>query len=298
MPLLEATALTKHYKTLTAVNGVSLQLQKGECLGLLGPNGAGKTTTVEMLEGILAPSSGEVRYKGEAIHSTGGKKFQQEVGIAFQHTALQEFLTVEDQLHLFASFYQRKNDINALIEWCNLGEYLHQDARKLSGGQRQRMWLALALVNDPELLFLNEPTTGLDPQARRHFWDLLLSLKAQGKTILLTTHYMDEAYAVCDRLAIMDRGQIIAQGTPQSLLAEHFQDVVLELPASVIDSLTLTQCPYAYRQTQTGVEFSTPNVNGALAWFAAQAIDCTSLKIRPRTLEDLFLTLTGRGLRE
>ena len=179
--ILEVHQLVKKYPGVTAVDGIDFAVQTGECFGLLGPNGAGKTTTVEIMEGITRPTSGEVRYRGEPVDA----RFRQEVGIQFQSTALQDFLTVRETLQLFRSFYSRGLEIDELTRLCTLGEYLDRDARKLSGGQRQRLLLALALVNDPEVLFLDEPTTGLDPQARRNFWDLIRAIKARNKTVIL-----------------------------------------------------------------------------------------------------------------
>jgi ABC-2 type transport system ATP-binding protein len=215
--LIEVRDLVKQFPGVRAVDGVSFALPAGCCFGLLGPNGAGKTTTVEMIEGITPPSSGTILYKSEPL----GARFKLEAGIQFQSTALQDFITVRENLRLFRSFYPRGLELDALVALCSLGEFLDRDARKLSGGQRQRLLLALALVNDPDVLFLDEPTTGLDPQARRNFWDLVRSIRARGKTILLTTHYMEEAHVLCDRIAIMDRGRIVAEAAPATLLLEH-----------------------------------------------------------------------------
>ena len=216
-PILEVRDLRKRYPQVEAVAGVSLALRRGTCFGLLGPNGAGKTTTVEMIEGITPPSSGVILYQGAPVDA----RFKLEAGIQFQSTALQDFITVGENLRMFRSFYPHGMDLAELIALCSLAEFLDRDARKLSGGQRQRLLLAIALVNDPEILFLDEPTTGLDPQARRNFWELVRGIKARGKTVLLTTHYMEEAHALCDRVAIMDRGRIVAEDTPAALLAAH-----------------------------------------------------------------------------
>ncbi len=190
IPLISVRNLVKHYPNVKAVNGVDFDLMPGTCFGLLGPNGAGKTTTVEILEGIHAATSGEILYKGQPVD----RRFRNEAGIMFQSTALQDFITVRETLEMFARLYPKNTDIEELIKRCNLTEYLDQDNRQLSGGQRQRLLLAIALVNDPDIIFLDEPTTGLDPQARRNFWDLIEAIKSEGKTVLLTTHYMDEAY--------------------------------------------------------------------------------------------------------
>jgi len=230
-PLLEVRDLVKHYPKVKAVNGVSFALQSGTCFGLLGPNGAGKTTTVEILEGMHEPTAGEVLYKGQPV----GNRFRNEAGIMFQSTALQDFITVRETLEMFARLYPRNADLDELIQRCNLSAYLDQDNRQLSGGQRQRLLLAIALVNDPAMIFLDEPTTGLDPQSRRNFWDLIESIKAQGKTILLTTHYMDEA-EYCDRVSIMVDGRIDALDTPAGLKQQYesvnMNEVFLKLARS------------------------------------------------------------------
>src|SRR5690554_2132445 len=215
--LLEVDHLRKHYGSLKAVDDVSFAIRPGICFGLLGPNGAGKTTTIEIIEGITAPTSGEIRYRGKPRD----KSFAERCGIQFQATALQDFLTVREVLTLFASFYREPLPVTELIRWCDLGEFSEREANKLSGGQKQRLLLALALINDPEIVFLDEPTTGLDPQSRRNFWELITTIKRRGKTVVLTTHYMDEAEQLCDELIIMDHGRIIDQGSPRALLDKH-----------------------------------------------------------------------------
>ena len=290
--LLETRNLVKHFRGVNAVNGIDLAIPSGCCFGLLGPNGAGKTTTVEMLEGIQQPTAGDIRYRGEAL----GARFRQEVGIMFQSTALQDFITGRENLRMFGNFYTRTLPFGELIDACALGEFLDRDTRKLSGGQRQRLLLAIALVNDPELIFLDEPTTGLDPQARRNFWELIQRIKARGKTILLTTHYMEEAYHLCDEIAIMDHGRIIAQGTPHELLEAHFDDVVLQLPAADFPDPP-PPLSHTVVRGQNSVEILTRDVTAAIRELLARDISLARLQIRPRTLEDLFLELTGRELR-
>jgi len=222
---LEARNLVKDYPGLRAVDGVSFKVPEGICFGLLGPNGAGKTTTVEIIEGVIGATSGEVYYYGEIA----GSRFRQEAGIQFQNTALQDYLTVRETLQMFRSLYDRQANIDDLIEQCSLGDLLDRDNRKLSGGQRQRLLLAVALVNRPRLIFLDEPTTGLDPQARRNFWDLVQSIRADGATIVLTTHYMDEAQVLCDDIAIMDEGKILTHGSPETLLHARYGDKLINL---------------------------------------------------------------------
>ncbi len=292
MNVLEVRHLIKRYPAITAVDGVSFAVTEGSCFGLLGPNGAGKTTTVEILEGILPPTSGEVLYRGEPL----GARFRQDAGIQFQSTALQDFLTVREHLTLFRSLYTHGMQIDELIRLCALEEFHDRDARKLSGGQRQRLLLAIALVNDPSVVFLDEPTTGLDPQARRNFWDLINRIKSLNKTVVMTTHYMEEAYHLCDEIAIMDHGHIIAQGSPQRLLSDHFADVVLELPESdfIADASSF---PYPLIRARGLVEIATHEVEAAIVALREHDVPLARLKIRPRTLEDLFLQLTGEGLR-
>jgi ABC-2 type transport system ATP-binding protein len=223
---LEARNLVKEYPGVLAVNGLSFAVPEGICFGLLGPNGAGKTTTVEIIEGVTRPTSGEIYYYGQIA----GDRFREEAGIQFQNTALQDHITVLETLQMFRSLYSRQANLDDLIEQCSLGDLLDRDNRKLSGGQRQRLLLAVALVNRPRLVFLDEPTTGLDPQARRNFWELVQSIRAYGATVVLTTHYMDEAQVLCNDIAIMDEGKIITQGAPDALLHARFGDELLHLP--------------------------------------------------------------------
>jgi len=295
--LLQVRNLVKHFGGVIAVDGVSFTLQTGTCFGLLGPNGAGKTTTIEMLEGITEPDSGEIHYHGQRVDTRSAREaFRNDAGIMFQSTALQDYITVREALEMFGRLYPRTTDSDELIEVCALGEFLDRDTRKLSGGQLQRLLLAMALVNDPRIVFLDEPTTGLDPQARRNLWALVQRIKAQDKTVLLTTHYMEEAYELCDEIAIMDHGKIIAHGSPGALLAEHFDEVVLQLPQSDIpgppDSL-----PLHVKVQGNTVEILSADVNATVQTLLAHDVSLAGLQIRPRTLDDLFLALTGGALR-
>ncbi len=208
--ILRIEGLTKRYGQVLAVNDVSFSIPEGICFGLLGPNGAGKTTTIEIMEGISTPSSGRVLFRDKVL----GKDFKSKVGIQFQNTALPEFITVRETLKLFSAFYEKPRTLDEVVDLCSLSDIMERDNRKLSGGQRQRMLLALAIIPKPEIVFLDEPTTGLDPQARRNFWDLINRIKAEHTTIILTTHYMDEAQLLCDKIAIMDKGTIRALDTP------------------------------------------------------------------------------------
>lgn len=294
--LLETHALEKRYPDIHAVRGIDLAIPAGICFGLLGPNGAGKTTSIEMLEGITQPSSGTILYKGEPL----GQRFREEAGIMFQATALQDFLNVRETLALFSSLYKYTRPVEELIEECYLQDFLDRDTRKLSGGQRQRLLLAIALLNDPQLVFLDEPTTGLDPQSRRNFWDLVQATKAKGKTVILTTHYMDEAYVLCDEIAIMDHGEIIAEGTPNELLAKHFDDVILELPRAMlpdVDKMDWESAGLRVLTHKERVEIFASDANHALQYLLSKQVNLSRLQIRARNLDDLFLELTGKALR-
>jgi len=291
--ILEIKNLSKHYGKLTAVDGVSFKIPAGICFGLLGPNGAGKTTIIEMIEGITKPSAGEIFYKGKLID----KQFSQEAGIQFQSTALMDLVTVREILKLFASFYEKTLPVEQLAQQCHLDGFLDQYATKLSGGQRQRLLLALALINDPQIIFLDEPTTGLDPQARRHFWELIDSIKKQGKTVILTTHYMDEAEALCDHLVIVDQGSIIEQGSPSELLARHFDTICIQLDNAEISSIP-TNLAVSVQQINDHIQIETDQLEQTLSKLIEAQVNLSSLRIRNRTLEDLFLKLTGNKLRE
>ena len=290
--VLEARELVKQYPGVLAVDHVSFSVEEGTCFGLLGPNGAGKTTTVEIIEGIIPPDSGQILYCGEPT----GRRFREEAGIQFQNTALQDFLTVRETIQLFQSLYDRKADIRRVIEECSLGDLLDRDNRKLSGGQRQRLLLAVALVNRPRLVFLDEPTTGLDPQARRNFWDLVKRIRAEGTTLVLTTHYMDEAHVLCDEIAIMDAGRIIAQGRPDALLQHQYRNVVIELPVDDISG-DLSGIEHRVLDNRGVIEIATNDVNTTLKSLATHVTGLNRMKIRQPNLEDLFLDLTGHSLR-
>lgn len=293
MPIaLEARKLVKQYPGVLAVNEVSFAVREGICFGLLGPNGAGKTTTVEIMEGVTPATSGEVWYYG----SPAGKRFREEAGIQFQSTALQDYITVGETLQMFRSLYERKADMAHVIEQCSLGELLDRDNRKLSGGQRQRLLLAVALVNRPRLIFLDEPTTGLDPQARRNFWELVKRILSEGTTVILTTHYMEEAEILCNEIAIMDSGRIIIQGTPADLLHQHYKNVIIELPLNDFTG-DLSRLQHRVLETQGVIEIETNDVNESLRELAASATGLKRMKIRQPNLEDLFIDLTGHSLR-
>ena len=289
---LEARNLVKKYPGVVAVDDLSFAVSEGICFGLLGPNGAGKTTTVEIIEGVTQATSGDVWYFGEPA----GERFREEAGIQFQNTALQDHVTVKETLQMFQSLYDRKADLDTIIEQCSLQELLDRDNRKLSGGQRQRLFLAVALVNRPRIIFLDEPTTGLDPQARRTFWELMQKIQSEGATIIMTTHYMDEAQILCNEIAIMDAGKIIAQGSPDELLRKQYGGLIIEMP---IEDITgdLSSIEHKLIETLGIIEINTDDVSASITALSAQARNLNRIKIRQPNLEDLFLDLTGHSLR-
>ncbi|HTX74321.1 MAG TPA: ABC transporter ATP-binding protein [Rectinemataceae bacterium] len=288
--ILEVRDLHKAYGRVKAVDGVSFSVREGTCFGILGPNGAGKTTAIEVIETIHAPDSGQILYRGEAVHAS----FKENIGIQFQDTSLQEFLTVRETLELFSKLYPRPRPIDEIIAACSLEEFIDRDNRKLSGGQRQRMLLGIALVNDPDLLFLDEPTTGLDPHARRNFWRLVEGIKAQGKTIILTTHYMDEAEYLCDDIIVMDHGHIIERGRPRELLLKHFGEAVIRVPESAVPAGAAFSCP---AESEEGfVSFSCADTDASLRELVSAGVDLGGVLVERHNLDDLFLKLTGTGL--
>lgn len=290
-PLLAVRDLVKNYPGLRAVDGISFAVRAGTCFGLLGPNGAGKTTTLEILEGISQEDGGEVLFRGRPRDAA----YHEAIGIQFQSTALQDFQTVGETLELFSSFYARRRPLDELIRLCHLDDLLERDTRKLSGGQRQRLLLAVALVNDPELVFLDEPTTGLDPQARRNFWNLIEDIRAAGKTVLLTTHYMEEASVLCDEVAILDRGRILERGAPLDLLAKHFKPALVRLPAAAFAERAP---PTGFARVSGFYQAATDDIRASLGELERSGVPLGELQIASPTLEDLFLKLTGQALRQ
>lgn len=291
--ILQVKNLFKSYGAINAVNGLNLSIKKGSCLGILGPNGAGKTTTIEIIEGIQPPTSGEVLYKGKPITD----KFKQEAGIQFQATALQEFLTVEETLSMFHRLYEKTIELTQLIKLCSLSDILNRDVNKLSGGQRQRLLLALALVNDPEIIFLDEPTTGLDPQARRYFWELVKLIQKRDKTIVLTTHYMEEAYELCDEIAIIDQGKVIAEGSPEKLLHDHFDNTIIIIPLTETNITAIKPFADNYTVLDNWIEIQTTTPHTTIENLIKHGVSLDEMRLRKWNLEDLFISLTGKKLR-
>ncbi|MGH9678473.1 MAG: ATP-binding cassette domain-containing protein, partial [Candidatus Acidiferrales bacterium] len=294
------------YKDVVAVNGLDLELRAGECFGLLGPNGAGKTTTVEICEGLTAPDSGEVEVLGHRW-SSDGAQLRQRLGIQLQDTQLSEKLTVLETVRLFRSFFRHGTSASDAIARVQLEEKQKSRVGDLSGGQKQRLALACALVGDPDFLFLDEPTTGLDPQARRQLWEVIEDFKKSGRTILLTTHYMDEAERLCDRVAIMDHGKEIALGTPRELIAANCAEHLVEFATGAAGRLDVTSLRKIAGvrdvRTENGsvlvqVSELLTAVPALLAELARQNIPLIELRTHSATLEDVFVTLTGRHLRD
>lgn len=290
--VIQVNKLSKVYGDLVAVDGISFSVEKGRCFGLLGPNGAGKTTTIEMMEGLVRPDSGEIKFFGQSVT----KSLLSQVGIQFQHTALQDYLTVEETIDMFSAFYPEVEDKKQLMDLCNLHEIAKQDHKKLSGGQKQRLLLALALINKPKIIFLDEPTTGLDPHARRKFWDLINEIKQQGKTIVLTTHYMDEAEYLCDDIVIMDQGKIIAQDKPQSLLHQHFKGAIIRLPLANLEGHDIEKFGRVFAEQY--VDIDAENVEQSISNLLQQQISLEGVQVKSANLDDLFIKLTGHKLAE
>lgn len=304
-PAIRCAGLVKRYKDVTAVAGLDLEVRRGECFGLLGPNGAGKTTTVEILEGLLPADAGLVDVLGHTWGRGGDHACRERLGVLLQETRFPEKLTVLETVRLFRSFYRNGRDPEQAITEVEMDEKRRARVGKLSGGQRQRLALACALAGDPELLFLDEPTTGLDPQARRMIWDLVEGFKRKGGTVLLTTHYMEEAARLCDRVAVMDHGRMIALGTPSELIASLDAAQIVEfVPCPPLDLRLLDGLPGVrdtrerdgrLRLTVTRIGHALPAL---LSLLEERGIEIASLTTHQPTLEDVFIHLTGRELRD
>jgi ABC-2 type transport system ATP-binding protein len=298
--------LRKTYDETRAVDGISFSVRQGEVFGMLGPNGAGKTTTVEIIEGLRVADSGHVTVLGMDV-SKDANQIKARIGVQLQTTTLFPLLTVQEIIQLFRSFYLgRVRDTEYVIELVNLEEKTHTRSKNLSGGQQQRLSIALALVNYPDIIFLDEPTTGLDPQARRKMWDVIKQISDEGTTVFLTTHYMEEAERLCNRVAVIDQGKIIAMDTPADLINTHFEESAIEfdLNDSTVDLQTLAvlQGVTDARQDGNAVTIYSTSVPGTLTELTelgqAHGLALDDLHVRRATLEDVFLKLTGRRIRE
>ncbi|MDL4843172.1 ABC transporter ATP-binding protein [Aquibacillus rhizosphaerae] len=302
--MIEVEGLIKKYEKATAVNNVRFSVGAGEVFGLLGPNGAGKTTTIEMLVGLRKPDGGTARLGGFDIRKQIGH-VKEVIGVQLQSTSLFELLTVSEIMKMYASFYPSHVSIPELIEDVLLTEKQKDRVKHLSGGQKQRLAIALAIIHDPKIVFLDEPTTGLDPQARRTLWDIIENLKSRGKTIVLSTHYMDEAHVLCDRIGIMDQGELIALDTPATLVKNLQSDSAVEfsLLHNEDDSFLHSLQGVKQMSNQNGrYVLYTDSVQLTLTDLIQQAstqnINLQDLQMRTATLEDVFIKMTGRSLRE
>jgi ABC-2 type transport system ATP-binding protein len=303
-PVISCRDLRKTYPDVKAVDGLDLEVLGGECFGLLGPNGAGKTTTIEILEGLNTPDSGEVRILG-LNWDDSERDIRERIGVSLQETQLSEKITVYETLRLFRSFYRRGRDPEELLRSLSLDEKRNARVGKLSGGQKQRLAVACALVGEPEILFLDEPTTGLDPQSRLQLWEVVTGYRERGGTILLTTHYMEEAERLCDRIAIVDHGKRIALGTPKELIAKLEAPHVVELttiPAleeshfAAIDGFHgATRRGEGWQLRVDSLAVAVPQLIGIVD---ARGVKLETLSTHAATLEDLFVALTGRELRD
>jgi ABC-2 type transport system ATP-binding protein len=303
-PVIRVSDLRKCYGDVKAVDGVTFEVGKGEVFGMLGPNGAGKTTTIETLEGLRNPDSGKVEVLGLDI-TRNPQAIKQRIGVQLQSVSLYPRLTVTELLDLFGSFFDHHLPTKQMIDAVDLGERAGARSMDLSGGQQQRLSIALALINDPELIFLDEPTTGLDPQARRSLWDLVKGLQARGKSVMLTTHYMEEAAELCDRVAIMDHGHILEMGTVPELIGRRFKeravffDTSPKLPSEKLGRLAgVTRASQEDGQTVLYSANVAGTIGELLALADSVASEPRNLGIRQATLEDVFLDLTGRALRD
>ncbi len=308
-PALLVSGLRKAYGDVVAVDGLDLEVRRGECFGLLGPNGAGKTTTIEIAVGLNRADAGEIAVLGRRWDRRADEReLRQRIGLQLQETLLAEKLTVRETMELFASFYRSPRAIDEVIGLVDLGEKQAARVGQLSGGQKQRLAVACALAGDPELLVLDEPTTGLDPQARRQLWDLIEQFRRTGRTILLTTHYMDEAERLCDRVAVVDHGKVIALGTPRELIASlgalHVVAFSIDGDPATLDQALFDEVPgVTASRIENGtwsLQVKEPHaaIPAVMAAVASRGRALTELSTHSATLEDVFVTLTGRHLRE
>lgn len=314
-PVVDARSLTKKYGNLTAVDSISLKLNPGECLAILGPNGAGKTTTVEMLEGLVTPTSGNLTVFGMDMQKERAAILEK-VGVLLQETSMYKRYTVKETLELFASFYQKPDDPLKIIDRMNLNDKTNVQLKNLSGGQKQRVYLGACLINNPELIFLDEPTTGLDPQSRRSIWDLLNDLKSQHKSMILTTHYMEEAEKLADRIVIFDHGKIIAEGTLAQLidrhcggqviafsLAKHQKQILSDELPPIMKELKSAHKVFAAalpvgNRIEVVTQSATVMITTIIETLKSYNYEIQELNLRSGSLEDVFIKLTGRSIRD
>ncbi|MCX7750577.1 MAG: ABC transporter ATP-binding protein [Candidatus Bipolaricaulota bacterium] len=298
--VLAVRELRKSYGEVRAVDGVSFSVHRRTVFTLLGPNGAGKTTTLEILEGLREPDSGEIELFGQRVNRVT-PEMKNRMGVLLQEGGFEPYLRVREVLALFSAFFARPRPVEEVLAEVALQDKARALVKNLSGGQRQRLALGVALINDPELLFLDEPTTGLDPQARRNVWDVVERLKGEGKTIVLTTHYMEEAEALSDDVCIMDHGRVIAHGSPRALTAGLGQDTFVEFEAPGLDLETLASVGAQVHRDGEVVVLRTGDfvrtMEGLLSWSRERGVPLRNVVVRQPNLEDVFLTLTGRRLR-
>jgi ABC-2 type transport system ATP-binding protein len=306
MSAIRLSNLRKTYGTVVAVDGLDLEVATGECFGLLGPNGAGKTTTIEICEGLNTPDSGTVEILGRRW-DRDERELRERIGISLQETQLAEKITVAETINLFRSFYREPRPLEEVIDAVQLGEKRNGRVGQLSGGQKQRLALALGLVSDPELFFLDEPTTGLDPQSRRQIWELIQKFRARGRTVLITTHYMEEAEQLCDRVAIVDHGKVIALGTPRALIASLGARYMVEFGVTddallAADQLERLPGVVGLRQQDGRWMLQVAELHtvmpALLGLLDGRGAPLTELRTYAPTLEDVFVSLTGRHLRD
>ena len=302
--VIEVKNLVKKYGDVTAVNGVNFEVEKGEVFGILGPNGAGKTTTVEIIEGLRKPDGGEIVVCGiDAVKET--RRTKELIGVLLQATSIYDNIRVKEAVELFGSYYRKSLPVDQILEEVSLTDKRNSTVSSLSGGQKQRLSIGLALVNDPEVLFLDEPTTGLDPQARHNVWRIVEKLRDRGKTIILTTHYMEEAEQLCGRLAIIDRGSIIAMDTPENIINSAALDTSIEFSTSIELNSWMRKMLSTEKVNHGSINrysINTKSVPGVLKDLtnlcSENNIELKNISVRKATLEDVFLAMTGRKLRE
>jgi len=302
--LMRVSDLVKHYGEVHAVDGISFSIPRASVFTLLGPNGAGKTTTLEILEGIRDPDGGEIEVFGSRLRRVT-RDVKERMGVLLQDANFEPYLRVREVVGLFCSFFRSHLSVDEILERVALKEKANAYMKTLSGGQQQRLAVGVALVNDPDLVFLDEPTTGLDPQARRNIWSIVTDLKVEGKTIILTTHYMEEAEALSDHVCIMDHGRIIAEGSPRELAARLGRETIIEFTAGDLDAAALQpiadHCKSVYQDGElitVETEDLVPTMEALLAWAKDRGTPLSNLIVRQPNLEDVFLSLTGRRLRE